>query len=84
MAENAEVWKNIYENWEKPFLVAFTDEDPVSSGTDMADQFEKRVPGATRVVIEGVGHFVQEEVGPQLAMLIDDFVSGRSVSGFKK
>ncbi|MGB1118739.1 MAG: haloalkane dehalogenase [Parvibaculales bacterium] len=84
LAENAEVWKNIYENWEKPFLVAFTDEDPVSSGTDMADQFETRVPGATREVIEGVGHFVQEEVGPQLAILIDDFVSGRPVSGFKK
>ena len=84
LRENAEVWKNIFEKWEKPFLVAFTDEDPVSSPTDFAEQFATRVPGATQVVIKGVGHFVQEEVGPQLAAIIDDFVAGRPVSGFKK
>lgn len=84
LAENAEVWKTVYEKWNKPFLVAFTDEDPVSSGTDMAEQFEQRVPGASRVVIRGVGHFVQEEVGPRLAALIDDFVAGRAVAGFTK
>ena len=84
LRENAEIWKTVYEQWDKPFLVAFTDEDPASSGTDAADQFEKRVPGATRVVIKGVGHFVQEEVGPRLALLMDDFISGRPVSGFAK
>lgn len=84
LRENAEIWKTVYEKWDKPFLVAFTDEDPASSGTDAADQFEKRVPGATRVVIKGVGHFMQEEVGPRLALLMDDFISGRPVSGFAK
>ena len=84
LAENAEVWKTVYEKWDKPFLVAFTDEDPVSSPTDMADQFARRVPGAEQVVIKGVGHFVQEEVGPQLAALIDDFIAGRPVAGFSK
>tara|TARA_B100000925_G_scaffold102169_1_gene75037 strand:+ start:2228 stop:3265 length:1038 start_codon:yes stop_codon:yes gene_type:complete len=84
LRENAEVWKNIFEKWEKPFLVAFTDEDPVSSRTNFAEQFATRVPGAKQVIIQGVGHFVQEEVGPQLASLINDFVSGRAVSGFKK
>ena len=84
LSENASAWKNVFEKWEKPFLVAFTDEDPVSSGTDMAEQFENRVPGASRIVIKGVGHFVQEEVGPQLASVIDDFISGRAVKGFSK
>lgn len=84
LSENAAVWKNVFEKWEKPFLVAFTDEDPVSSPTDMADQFEQRVPGASRIVIEGVGHFVQEEVGPQLAEVIDAFVQGREVRSFSK
>lgn len=84
LAENAEVWKTVYEKWDKPFLVAFTDEDPVSGPTDMADQFARRVPGAEQVIIKGVGHFVQEEVGPQLAALIDDFIAGRPVAGFAK
>jgi len=56
----------------------------VSSGTDFAEQFVTCVPGASQVVIRGVGHFVQEKVGPQLSALIDDFVSGREVSGFSK
>lgn len=84
LKENSEVWKDVYEKWDKPFLIAFTDEDPVSSGTDFAKQFATRVPGASQVVIRGVGHFVQEEVGPQLSALIDDFVAGRKVSGFSK
>lgn len=84
LRENAKVWKEVYEKWDKPFLLAFTDEDPVTSGTDIADEFERRIAGAQRVEIQGVGHFVQEEVGPRLAGLIDDFISGRPVSGFKK
>ena len=84
LKENSEVWEDVYEKWDKPFLIAFTDEDPVSSGTDFAKQFATRVPGASQVVIRGVGHFVQEEVGPQLSALIDDFVAGREVSGFSK
>ena len=84
LTENEAAWKNVFEKWEKPFLVAFTDEDPVTSGTDMAQQFEERVPGATAVTIKGVGHFVQEEVGPQLAQLMNDFIAGRPVAGFSK
>lgn len=84
LRENAEVWKEVYEKWHKPFLVAFTDEDPVTSSTDIANEFERRIPGAKRVEIQGVGHFVQEEVGIRLARLIHDFISGRPVSGFKK
>ena len=84
LSENAGAWKNVFEKWEKPFLVAFTDEDPVSSGTDMAEQFENRVPGASRIVIKGVGHFVQEEVGPRLASVIDNFIRGNAVEGFSK
>ena len=56
----------------------------MSNGTDFAEQFATRVPGASQVVIRGVGHFVQEEVGPKLSALIDDFVAGREVSGFNK
>lgn len=84
LRENAQVWEDVYEKWNKPFLIAFTDEDPVTSQTDMAQEFELRVPGAKRVVIKGVGHFVQEEVGVQLAAMMNDFIAGREVSGFSK
>ena len=82
LRENEKAWQDVYEKWDKPFLVAFTDSDPVTSGTDIAQQIVERVPGATQVTIKGVGHFVQEEVGPELAALINDFIAGRPVSGF--
>ncbi|MEM9257691.1 MAG: haloalkane dehalogenase [Pseudomonadota bacterium] len=82
LTENQTAWEEVFEQWDKPFLIAFTDLDPVTSGTDMAEQFEQRVPGATRVVIGGVGHFVQEEAGAELAALINDFIAGRPVTGF--
>lgn len=84
LRENAAAWRDVFEKWDKPFLVAFTDEDPVTGQTDTAEQFATRVPGATRVVIKGVGHFVQEEVGEKLAALMNDFIAGREVRGFSK
>ena len=36
----------------------------------------KRVPSAKEIVIEGPGHFVQEEAGPEYAQLIIDFING--------
>ena len=82
LRENEQAWQDVYEKWNKPFLVAFTDSDPITSGTDFAQQFVERVPGATQVTIKGVGHVFQEEVGPELAALINDFIAGRPVSGF--
>lgn len=82
LQENEVVWREVFEKWDKPFLVAFTDEDPVTSRTPLEQQFMERIPNPTRVTIKGVGHFVQEEVGPELAELIDDFITGRPVSDF--
>ena len=82
LRENEKAWQDVYEKWDKPFLVAFTDSDPVTSRTNIAQKIVERVPGATQVTIKGVGHFVQEEVGPELAALINDFIAGRPVSGF--
>ena len=85
LRENENVWVDVFEKWEKPFLIAFTDEDPVSQALPFMEQdFRTRIPNPTRVVIEGVGHFVQEEVGPQLADLINDFIANKPVRGFRK
>jgi haloalkane dehalogenase len=79
LRENEEAWA-VFENWNKPFLVAFTDSDPISRGGEQT--FLERIPTAQNVTIEGAGHFVQEDAGPQLAALINDFIAGRAVSGF--
>ena len=82
LAENEEYWVNVYEKWDKPFLVAFGGEERVT--INMKDDFLNRIPNPTVVTLEGVGHFVQEEVGPELAMLVSDFIAGRPVEGFSK
>ena len=75
LAENEAVWQTVLEKWNKPFLVAFTDQDPLTGvGRDM---FVERVPGAQNVPILGAGHFVQEDAGTELAELMVDFMQGR-------
>ena len=76
-AENAVAWETL-KAWEKPLLCCFSDQDPVTRGGDKP--FRTLVPGAQgqpHRTIEGGGHFVQEDCGPELAQLIDDFVGGR-------
>jgi haloalkane dehalogenase len=65
----------VFTKWEKPFLCAFADNDPVTGGGDRP--FRERVPGAQgqpHTTIEGGGHFLQEGRGDVLANLIVDFV----------
>lgn len=76
LRENETAWA-VFENWTKPFLVAFTDSDPITRGGEQA--FLDRVPTAQNVTIRGAGHFVQEDAGPALAKLIVDFMAGREL-----
>lgn len=72
---NREAWK-VLAAWRKPFLTAFSDQDPVSAGGDIA--FQKMIPGASgqdHVTIVGGGHFLQEDKGEELADVIVKFVS---------
>ena len=58
---NKEAW-NILRTWEKPFLCAFSDKDPIFSGVE--NSFYKLVPGCKdmpHVTIENAGHFLQED-----------------------
>jgi haloalkane dehalogenase len=62
--------------WTKPFLVAFSDSDPITGG--MAPILRRAVPGAAGLdhpVIEGAGHFVQEDAGHRLGEVVADFVA---------
>ena len=72
LSENEKYWVDVYENWEKPFLVAFGENERITIG--MKDDFLERIPNPTVITLKGAGHFVQEEVGPELAKIIDDFI----------
>lgn len=72
--ENQQAWA-AYEKWEKPFLTAFSDKDPITRGG--AIPWQERVPGARNqphTVIRGAGHFLQEDRGPELAQVVIDFI----------
>jgi len=63
-------------SWKKPALVCFSDSDPVfppAVGRVLAGL----MPGARFSVIEGAGHFLQEEKGPEIAAQILGFVRNR-------
>ena len=42
--------------------------------------FLERIPNPTVITLGGASHFVQEEVGPELAQIISYFVRGKQVS----
>lgn len=75
---NRAAWK-VFESWEKPFLTAFSDGDPITAGGQSV--FQRRVPGAQgrqHVTIAGGGHFLQEDRGPELAGVVARFVAETS------
>jgi len=64
-------------SWEKPALVAFSDEDPVFPYPRSGQVFCDLVPGAgEQVKIEGAAHFLQEDRGEQIAESIVAFTGG--------
>jgi haloalkane dehalogenase len=73
-AANRAAWQ-VLTRWDKPFLTAFSDQDPVTRG---ADQFlQQAIPGAQKfahVTIRGAGHFLQEDRGEELAEVVLDFI----------
>ncbi len=73
---NRAAWE-VLETFDKPFLCAFSDGDPITAGADQL--FLARVPGTKgqpHVTIAGGGHFLQEDRGPELARVVVDFVQG--------
>jgi haloalkane dehalogenase len=63
------------ERWEKPTLVLFSDSDPVFS-PKAAERMASRIPGAGPAeIVEGAGHFLQEEKGEEIADRIVRFLA---------
>jgi haloalkane dehalogenase len=77
---NRAAW-NVFKTWHKPFLTAFGSRDPITRGADK--KFQQVIPGAKdqpHTILHKAGHFIQEDKGPELAGLIDDW-SRRSTRG---
>jgi haloalkane dehalogenase len=73
---NRAAWERLVA-WEKPFLVAFSDQDPITGG--MAPILKKLVPGTRGLehpVVTGAGHFLQEDAGDRLGEVVAEFVHG--------
>jgi haloalkane dehalogenase len=71
---NRTAWEKL-STWTKPWLTAFSDQDPVTRGGDAI--FQERIPGAKgqpHTTIVGAGHFLQEEKGEELARVVVDFI----------
>ena len=77
LKENEKYWEEVYEKWDKPFLVAFGSEERIT--IRMKDDFVNRIPNPTVITLEGIGHFVQEEAGPELAQIIHSFIKGQEI-----
>ncbi len=72
---NRAAW-DVLAKWEKPFLTAFSDSDPITAGGDAVMQ--KLIPGCqgqAHTIIENGGHFLQEDQGETLAEVVNAFIA---------
>jgi haloalkane dehalogenase len=75
-AANRAAWA-VLRTWDKPFLTAFSDHDPITAGAERVLQAD--IPGCrgqARTTIVGGGHFLQEDRGVELAQVVATFVNG--------
>ena len=72
---NRAAW-DVFKHWEKPFLTTFSNRDPITRGGQLP--WQENVPGAqgqVHVKIRNAGHFLQEDKGPELAVVLVEFVN---------
>ena len=71
---NRAAW-TVLSSWDRPFLVAFSDSDPITGG--MAPILRRSIPGASDLdhpVIENAGHFLQEDAGDRLGQVVAELI----------
>jgi haloalkane dehalogenase len=77
---NKQAWE-VLRKWQKPFLTAFGDSDPITGGAEKL--FQREVPGCKdqpHATIKGAGHFIQETHGEELARVIVDVIAQNSTN----
>ncbi len=76
---NRAAWE-VLRRWQKPFLCAFADRDPITRGADRA--LIAAIPGAQgqpHTTVSPAGHFLQEDQGPALARIVNAFIAASPV-----
>lgn len=71
--DNQRAW-SVLASWDKPFLCAFSDKDPITAGGERA--LIHKIAGAAgqpHTTIEGGGHFLQEDRGEELARVVAEW-----------
>jgi len=71
---NRAAWEALL-RFEKPFLTAFSDGDPVTASYE---PILRRIPGCEgqpHTTIRNAGHFLQEDQGEELARVVNDFIA---------
>jgi haloalkane dehalogenase len=74
-APNRAAWE-VLRGLNLPVLTAFGADDKIMAGVDMA--FQKSMPGAAgqpHTILPEAGHFLQEDVGPELAAITNAFIA---------
>jgi haloalkane dehalogenase len=75
VAENVEAWKAL-ERFDKPFLTAFSDQDPITRGA--YERLQARIPGCkgqAHTTIMGGGHFLQEDQPDAIIDVLHRFIT---------
>lgn len=71
---NKAAWA-VLEKWQKPFVTAFSNGDPITRGGDK--YMRKKIPGAKgmkHVKLKG-GHFLQEDSGAEFAQVVNNLLT---------
>ncbi|MEM7004776.1 MAG: haloalkane dehalogenase [Pseudomonadota bacterium] len=75
LRQNQRAMNRFWAEWDKPFLTAFGDSDPVTAGGDVI--WQETVPGAAgqrHVTVENASHFIQDDQPEELVRLLRDFI----------
>ena len=72
---NRKAWE-VLARWDRPFLTAFSDSDPVTGGAyRLLQQAIPGTKGRPHTTIVGGGHFLQEDKGEELAAVVVRFIA---------
>lgn len=75
LRQNQAVMDNFYSKWNKPFITAFGNKDPIMKGRDKV--WQDTVPGAknqNHTIIDGGAHFIQEDKPKELVDILRAFI----------
>jgi haloalkane dehalogenase len=78
---NRAAWE-VLARFDRPFLTAFGDSDPITRGADSV--LQKLIPGAQglpHTTLERAGHFLQEDRGEELARVVLDLMERTPLRG---